>query len=93
VKERHHILLTPTEGLPFNILDQLGGDFAHYPKVLADVNAEPEERGLESWESLNVEVPIAVAHSTTFLRLDFVVLIPIFILYNSGITSIFQNDT
>ncbi|MCY3629787.1 MAG: hypothetical protein OXI05_08300 [Bacteroidota bacterium] len=83
--------MTPTKHCPFNFLDQLGGDFAHYPKVLADVNAEPAERGLESWESLNVEVPIAVAHSTTFPRLDFVVLI--FILYNSGITSIFQNDT
>ena len=59
------------EYFPFNILDQLGDDLAHYPEVLADVNAERTERGLESWAFLDVEVlaVAALAYSAIFLGL------------------------
>jgi len=61
------------EYFPFNILDQLGDDLAHYPEVLADVNAKRTERGLESWEFLDVEVlaVAALAYSAIFLGAAF----------------------
>lgn len=64
------------EYLPFNILDQLGDDLAHYPEVLADVNAERTERGLETWEFLGVEVLAlaALAYSAIFLGLAFLTM-------------------
>ncbi len=59
------------EYLPSNILEQLGDDLAHYPDVLAQVNVERTERGLESWEFLGVEVlaVAALAYSAVFLAL------------------------
>lgn len=61
------------EYLPFNILDQLGDDLAHYPEVLAEVNAERAEYGLEALEYLDVEVLaiVALVYSAIFLGIAF----------------------
>lgn len=61
------------EYLPFNILDQLGDDLAHYPEVLAEVNAERAEYGLEALEYLDVEVlaVVALVYSAIFLGIAF----------------------
>ena len=61
------------EYLPSNILDELGDDLAHYSEVLAEVNADRAERGLELWEFLDVEVlaVAALAYIAVFLGLAF----------------------
>ncbi|MDE0357042.1 MAG: ABC transporter permease [Gammaproteobacteria bacterium] len=58
--------------LPFNVVEDLGDDLAHYPGVLAEVNADRAERGLASWEFPDVEVlaVAALAYSAFFLGLS-----------------------
>lgn len=60
-----------TQYLPSNILEELSEDLAHYPELLASVNAERAERGLDPWEFLDVQVLAAAAltYSALFLGL------------------------
>ncbi len=62
-----------TEYLPFNLVQDLGDDLAHYPEVLARVNADRAERGVAPLEYLDVEVmAIAVlTYSAIFLLITF----------------------
>ncbi len=62
-----------TEYSPLNISEDLGDDLAHYPEVLASVNADRAERGLSPLEFLDVEVLVTavLAYSTTFLLISF----------------------
>lgn len=59
------------EFLPFNVVEDLGDDLAYYPEVLAEVNADRAERGLASFEFLDVGVlaTAALAYSAFFLGL------------------------
>lgn len=61
------------EFLPSSILEELGDDLAHYPDVLAEVNAERTDRGLQPWEFHDVEVLAiaALTYSALFLGLAF----------------------
>ena len=61
------------EYLPFNLVQDLGDDLAHYPEVLARVNADRAERGVAPLEYLDVDVmAIAVlTYSTIFLLIAF----------------------
>ncbi len=58
-----------TEYLPFNVLEFLGDDLAHYPEELAEVNTVRAEGGLEPREFLDVEVLAiaALTYSAIFL--------------------------
>ena len=62
-----------TEFLPYNLVQDLGDDLAHYPEVLAGVNADRAERGAAPLEFLDVEVmAIAVlSYSAIFLLTAF----------------------
>ncbi len=62
-----------TEYLPFNLVQDLGDDLAHYPEVLARVNADRAERGVAPLEYLDVDVmAIAVlTYSAIFLLIAF----------------------
>lgn len=62
-----------TEYLPFRLAQDLGDDLAHYPEVLANVNADRAERGLAPIEFLDVDVmAIAVlTYSAIFLLIAF----------------------
>ena len=62
-----------TEFLPFNLVRDLGDDLAHYPEVLARVNADRAERGVAPLEYLDVDVmAIAVlTYSAIFLLIAF----------------------
>ncbi len=53
-------LRSAAEFLPFNVVEDLGDDLAHYPEVLAEVNADRAERSLALLEFPDVEV-LAVA--------------------------------
>ncbi len=61
------------EFLPYNLAQDLGDDLAHYPEVLAGVNADRAERGAAPLEFLDVEVmAIAVlSYSAIFLLTAF----------------------
>lgn len=65
-------LRSVAEFLPFNVVEDLGDDLAHYPEVLAEVNAERAEGGLAPLEFLDVEVlaVAALAYSAFFLGLS-----------------------
>ena len=62
-----------TEFLPFNLVQDLGDDLAHYPEVLARVNADRAGRGVAPLEYLDVDVmAIAVlTYSAIFLLIAF----------------------
>ncbi len=62
-----------TEYFPANISGNLGEDMAHYPEVLASVNAGRAERGLPPLEFLDVDVLVTavLAYSTIFLLTSF----------------------
>lgn len=59
------------EFLPFSLVEDLGDDLAHYPEVLAEVNADRAEQGLAPFEFLDVGVlgTAALAYSGFFLGL------------------------
>ncbi len=58
-----------SEFLPFNLVEDLGDDLAHYPEVLAEVNADRAERGLTPLAFLDVGVlaVAALTYSASFL--------------------------
>ncbi len=62
--------------LPANILADLGENLAHYPEVLARVNLERAERGLGTYEFLDVGVlaTSALIYSAIFLGIAFLSL-------------------
>ena len=62
-----------TEYFPANISEDLGDDLAHYPEVLASVNADRAELGRSPLEFLDVEVLVVavLAYSTIFLLISF----------------------
>ncbi|MCY4573894.1 MAG: hypothetical protein OXF01_13955 [Gemmatimonadetes bacterium] len=62
-----------TEYFPANISEDLGDDLAHYPELLASVNADRAGRGLAPREFLDVEVMVmaVLAYSTIFLLISF----------------------
>ncbi|MDE2678454.1 MAG: hypothetical protein OXI76_11160 [Gemmatimonadota bacterium] len=66
-------LRVAAEFLPFNLVEDLGDDLAHYPGLLAGVNADRAQRGLaplafpETW----VLAVAALAYSTYFLARAF----------------------
>ncbi len=57
------------EFLPFNLVEDLGDDLAHYPDVLEGVNADRAERGLAPLAFLKVGVlaVAALTYSASFL--------------------------
>jgi len=62
-------LRSATEFLPFSLVEDLGDDLAHYPGVLAEVNADRAERGLAPLAFLEVWVLAiaALTYSASFL--------------------------
>ena len=62
-----------TEYFPANVSEALGHDLAHYPEMLASVNADRAGRGLAPREFLDVEVMVmaVLAYSTIFLLISF----------------------
>ena len=62
--------------LPFNLVEDLGDDLAHYPVVLAEVNADRAERGLAPLAFLDVGVLVvaALTYSASFLGRTFLIM-------------------